>query len=331
MNVFDGVLFTLDQERNLGQAIADHLGVAVASHEERHFESGENKTRPTVNVRGRDTYVVASMAGDETGSANDKLCRALFFIGALKEAAAKSVTLVAPYLCYSRKDQQTKARDPITTRYVAQLLEAVGTDRLVTIDVHNLAAFQNASRCHTDHLQATQLFVDHVCQTMPEAPLVVVSPDIGGVKRAERFRMRLEMEMGRPVDLAFAAKLRNRGVISGPERILGDVEGRVALVFDDMIASGGTMRRVAAMLANQGASAVHLAATHGVLTPAAAELFSHSSVSKVIVTDTVEPDRLSPDIVGERLVVLSVGPLLGEAVARIHGGGSLSELLHLDT
>ncbi|MCP4224943.1 MAG: ribose-phosphate pyrophosphokinase [Actinomycetia bacterium] len=325
------MLFALDTERKLGQTVAAHLGVAVADHDERHFESGESKTRPAVNVRGRDTYVVASLAGDQTGSANDKLCRVLFFVGALKEASARSVTVVAPYLCYSRKDQQTKARDPIATRYVAQMFEAVGTDRLVTLDVHNLAAFQNASRCHTDHLQATQLFVDYVCQTLAGADVVVVSPDIGGVKRAERFRMRLEAEMGRPIDLAFAAKLRNRGVISGPERILGDVEGRVAIVFDDMIASGGTMRRVADMLVAQGANMVYLAATHGVLTPDAAALFSHPSVAKVIVTDTVEPDRLSPDIVGDQLVVLGIGPLVGEAVARIHSGGSLSELLHLDT
>lgn len=332
MTGFDGALFALDPGHRLGSTVADHLAVTLAPHEERAYEGGEHKTRSLVNVRGRDVYVLASLWGDHDRSANDRLCRLLFFIGALKEASARSVTAVVPYLCYSRKDQQTKARDPVTTRYVAQLFEAVGTDRLMTVDVHNLSAFQNATRGQTDHLQATQLFVDHLCRTVGEAEdVVVVSPDIGGVKRAERFRQRLEVTRNRPIELAFAAKLRSRGVISGPERVLGDVEGKVAIVIDDLISSGGTMGRVAEMLVRQGATDVHLVATHGLLTPEAAALFSMPSVAGVIVTDSVPPERGLPPEAMARLTVIELGPLVAEAIARDRSGGSLSDLLHLDT
>lgn len=331
MTRFEGLVFSLDTSRQLGADVVRHLGATLAAHEEREFEGGEHKIRPLINVRGRDVYVVASLAGDDGRSANDKLCRLLFFIGALKEASARSVTAVVPYLCYSRKDQQTKSRDPVTTRYVAQLFEAVGTDRLMTIDVHNVAAFQNAARCQTDHLEATQLFVDYVERTAGDAELVVVSPDIGGVKRAERFRQRLAAQLDRSVELAFTAKLRSKGVVSGPDRVLGEVGGRVAIVIDDLISSGGTMRRVADMLSRQGATEVHLAATHGVLTPDAADLFSLPSITRVIVTDSVPAGRLSDDVVGDRLVVLELGPLIAEAIARVQVGGSLADLLHLDT
>ncbi len=241
---------------------------------------------------------------------------------------------MVPYLCYSRKDRQTKARDPVTTRYVAQLFEAVGTDRLVTVDVHNLAAFQNAARCRTDHLEATQLFVDHIASDvkgLAERRLVVVSPDMGGVKRADRLRRRLGDHLGREIGLAFAGKLRSRGVVSGPDQVLGEVDGAIAVVVDDMIVSGTTMARVGAALVDQGAESVHLMATHGLFTPAAAALFGDPSIDSVVVTDTIAPRRPPEGEVGDRLIVLSTAPLLAEALARIHSGGSLGELLHLDT
>ncbi len=326
---FDALLFA--PEGDLGLRVAGQLGIEPSALEAREFEGGEHKTRPLVKVRDRDVYVLASLVGDERWSANDRLCRTLFFIGALREASARSVTAVAPYLCYSRKDRQTKARDPVTTRYVAQLFEAVGTDRLVTVDVHNLAAFQNAFRCRTDHLEATQLFVEHVADRFGDERLVVVSPDIGGVKRADRLRRRLGDHLGHEVGLAFSGKLRSRGVISGPERVLGDVDGATAIVIDDMIVSGGTMARVAASLTDQGASAVHLMASHALFGPDAAALFDDPSIDSVVVTDTVGPGRLPAEVVGDRLVVLSIAPLLAEAMSRIQSGGSLGDLLHLDT
>ena len=150
----DLVLFALNASKDFGAAVGRHLGMELAAHEERDFEDGEHKIRPLVSVRGKDVFVVQSLYGDSEQTVNDKLCRFLFFLGALKDASAERVTAVMPYLCYARKDKQTKPRDPITTRYVADLFEAVGVSRAFTLDVHNLAAFQNAWRIETDHLEA---------------------------------------------------------------------------------------------------------------------------------------------------------------------------------
>ena len=140
------------------------LGISLSNHEEREFEDGEHKIRSLVNVRNQNVFVIQSLYGESNLSVNDKLCRLLFFIGSLRDAAAKSITVITPYLCYARKDRKTKSRDPITTKYLAQLFEAVGTDLLVTIDVHNLQAFQNSFRCKTEHLEAKNLFVDFFLQ-----------------------------------------------------------------------------------------------------------------------------------------------------------------------
>ncbi|MFN3220104.1 MAG: ribose-phosphate diphosphokinase [Acidimicrobiales bacterium] len=327
----DLLLFSLDGGAGPGPEIAARIGCSLAAHEERAFDGGEHKTRPLVNVRGRDCWVLASLDGTADRSANDKLCRLLFFVGALREASARTVSVVAPYLCYSRKERQTKARDPVTTRYIAQMFEALGADRVVTVDVHDLASFQNAFRCRTDHLEATSLFVEHGALLAGSRPVTVVAPDIGGVKRAARFQEQLAAALGRPVELAFTEKYRSRGRLTGRDAVLGDVEGRVAVVYDDMIGSGGTMRRVASTLAGRGADEIHLAATHALFTSDATALFADAAVTSVIVTDSVAPGRLDPAVVGERLTVLGLAPLLAHAIEAMHGGGSVSELLDLPT
>ena len=139
-------LFALHATAELGAAVAAALGRPLAAHEEREFEDGEHKARPLEAVRGADVFVLQSLHGGPEQSANDKLCRLLFFIGALKDSGAARVTALVPYLCYARKDRRTKPNDPVTTRYVASLFEAVGTDAVVTLDVHNPAAFENAFR-----------------------------------------------------------------------------------------------------------------------------------------------------------------------------------------
>ena len=190
------LIFALNATRDLGTAVARALGLELAPHEEREFEDGEHKARPLISVRGRDVYVVQSLHGGPEASPNDKLCRLLFFAGALRDAGAARVTAVVPYLAYARKDRRTQLRDPITTRYVAQLIEAVGVDRVVTVDVHNLAAFENAFRCPTMHLEARPLFVAHLLPLLREREMAVVSPDAGGVKRAELFRESLARRSG---------------------------------------------------------------------------------------------------------------------------------------
>lgn len=319
-------LFALEATRPWGQAVAAGLEVALTPHEEREFEDGEHKARPLQGVRGRDVYVLQSLHGDGTQSANDKLCRLLFFIGALKDAAAARVTAVVPYLAYARKDRRSKPRDPVTTRYVAALFEAVGTDRIVTLDVHNLAAYQNAFRCGTDHLEATGLFVTHFVPLVGLREVVVVSPDAGGIKRAESFRLRLTAALDRPVAAAFAEKHRSQGVVTG-DLLVGDVEGRIAIIIDDLIGAGTTIQRTAAACHRRGAVAVHAAASHGLFVGGAPQLLADEAIASVVVTDTVPPFRLPRGAVRDKLVVLPTAPLFAQAIACMHGGGSLTALL----
>lgn len=169
-------LFALKGTDQLGGAVAGVLGTELDPHEERDFEDGEHKARPLVSVRGEDVYVMHSLAGESAASANDKLVKLLFFLATCRENGAARVTAVSPYLAYARKDRQTKARDPVTTRYVAQLFEAVGADCVVTLEVHNLAAFQNAFRCRTVHLDARKLFCQPIRTVASDLPIVIFPP-----------------------------------------------------------------------------------------------------------------------------------------------------------
>ena len=319
-------IFSLDCGEEYASRVASRLGLALSEHEERDFEDGEHKVRPLVNVRRRHVFVVQSLHGDTALSANDKLCRLLFFIGALKDASASSVTVVAPYLCYARKDRKTKSRDPVTTRYVAQIFEAVGIDRMVTLDVHNLAAYQNAFRCRTDHLEATLLFVEHFAPACSREDFVVVSPDIGGVKRAEHFRGLLSARSGRDITIGFMEKKRSGGVVTG-DVLSADVEGRTVIVFDDLISSGTTMQRTAIACKDAGAHRVYAVATHGLFVRDAPEVFAHHSIDQVVVTDVVPPFRLPTALVEEKVTVLDATPLLAGAIERISTGGSIVALL----
>ena len=328
MNPSDLSLFALNASLEFGEAVARHLGIALSPHEEREFEDGEHKSRPLVNVRRQDVFVVQSLYGDGAQSVNDKLCRLLFFIGALKDASAASVTAIVPYLGYARKDQKSKSRDPVTTRYIAGLFEAVGTDRVVTLDVHNLAAFQNAFRCRTEHLQANGLFVDHFVPLLRGQEVVVVAPDAGGIKRADRFRQRLGAALGRPVAAAFAEKHRSEGVVRG-ELIVGDVQGRTAIIVDDMIASGTTIARTVKACRSLGATSVHAVATHGLFVGDAALILADEGLDSIVVTDSVPPFRLGPGKARDKLALLSSAQLFGDAISSIHAGGSIVKLLEV--
>ena len=319
------VLFALGASQAFAQRVADRLDMSLAPHEEREFEDGQHKIRPLVNVRGRDVYVLHSLHGDDRRSVNDKLCRLLFFLGAVRDASAGTVTAVVPFLCYSRKDRKTKPRDPVTTRYVAALFEAMGVDRVVTLDVHNLAAFQNAFRCGTEHLEARELFADHIAPALGSGSAAVVSPDVGGVKRAERFRESLERRLEQPVGRAFVEKYRSQDVVRG-ETLVGDVTDRIAILLDDMISSGGTIARAARACRSAGASAVWAAASHGVFTVDTNEALSDDAVDRVFVLDTIPPDRLDPELVASKIIQLDASELFADAIRALHTGGSIVAL-----
>jgi ribose-phosphate pyrophosphokinase len=321
----DLVLFALNATKEFGVAVGRHLGIELAAHEERDFEDGEHKVRPLVSVRGKDVFVIQSLYGDSQQSVNDKLCRFLFFLGALKDASAGRVTAVMPYLCYARKDKQTKPRDPVTTRYVANLFEAVGVRRAFTLDVHNLAAFQNAWRIETDHLEAKNLFVDYFAGIEMPREVVVVSPDTGGIKRAEEFRKALSQVLPVPVRGGFLEKYRSDDVLGG-ETFAGDVKDKTAIIIDDLISSGSTIARAADVCIDRGAAIVYAAASHGLFSDKANDVLSRSGLIKIVVTNTVPPFRLSPDFVQEKIVVLDATKLFAEAIQRIHSDESLGDV-----
>ena len=321
-------LFALDASRPFGECVAAAFGIPLARHEEREFEDGEHKARPLENVRGRDVYVIHSLYGEPGMSANDKLLRLLFFLGALKDASAARVTALCPYLAYARKDRRSKPRDPLNSRYVAQLFEAVGTDRMVAFDVHNLAAYQNAFRIPAEHLEARRLFVAWTAARLGrDEEVVVMSPDAGGVKRANAFREALARTLARPVGFGFLEKYRSEGVVSG-EAMVGDVDGRTVLILDDLIASGTTLVRAAEACRARGARRVLAAATHAAFTADAADVLASPAIERIVVGNSIPPQlRLPSALIAARIDVVDASPLFAEAIRRLHEGGSLVELL----
>lgn len=318
-------LFALDATAELGAAIASAAGRPLTPHEEREFEDGEHKARPLESVAGADCYVIQSLHGGPDQSANDKLCRLLFFIGALKDAGAARVTAVAPYLCYARKDVRTKPFDPVTVRYVASLFEAVGTDAVVALEVHNPAAFENAFRRRAIALSAAPLFLD-LAAGLADGPVCVLSPDPGGAKRAELFRQALEARLGRPVGKAFADKHRSGGVVTG-DLLVGDVRDAAVFVVDDLISTGGTIARAARSARAAGARRVVALAAHGLFMPGAAEVLADPAVERIVVADAAPPFRIAGSPLQAKVEALASAPLLAEAIRRLACDEALTDLM----
>jgi ribose-phosphate pyrophosphokinase len=318
-------LLCLSASAALGKEIAAELGEPLAAHEERDFEDGEHKTRPLDSVVGADVYVVQSLHGGPQQSANDKLCRLLFFLGAIKDAGAARVTAITPYLCYARKDRRTKPNDPVTTLYIARMFEGVGADCVVTLEVHNPVAFENAFRCRTVALTGTPLFVEYA-KRFADDKLSVISPDAGGMKRAELLREALEAALGRPVGKGLAEKHRSAGVVSG-DLFVGDVAGTTALIVDDLISTGGTLLRAARAARQSGAKRVIALVTHGLFMPGSAEVIADPALDQLVVTDAVPAFRLESAAAKKKVTTLRAAPLLAETIRRLHEERSLTDLL----
>lgn len=314
MNARPLSLFGLQGSRDLAEMVAARLEVPLAEHEERNFEDGEHKARSLQSVRGHDVFVLHALHGDDNHSGNDKLCRLLFFCGSLKDAGAERVTAITPYLCYARKDRRTKSNDPIITRYVAAMFEAVGIDRVIALEVHNVAAFENAFRCPTWHIESASLLAAHFAPLVRGERVVAVSPDAGGAKRAEQFRQALEQVTKGDVGSAYMEKYRSSGVVSGA-LLTGDVNGKVAVIVDDLISTGGTLVRAAEACRMAGATKVFAAAAHGLFVDGARELFATSAIDGITVTNTVAAFRVAPEIAARRLTVLDASETIARAMA----------------
>jgi ribose-phosphate pyrophosphokinase len=312
-------LFALTGSIDYAKRIAARLETPLLGVEERAFEDGEHKIRPLVSVEGQDAFILHALHGDETQSVNDKLCRLLFFIATLRDHGAARVTAVLPYLCYARKDRRTQPHDPVTSRYVAALFEAVGTDRVLAVEVHNEAAFENGFRCPTEHLTTAELFAEHFARIGKDNEIVVVSPDAGGVKRAERFRRALEKQTKSRVDSGFVEKYRSGGVVSGGA-LVGSVGGTTVILLDDLISTGTTLLRAAAACRAAQAAHVYGAATHAVFPRSGTDFFARGEFDGLVVTDTVPlPAAMMGNAAGG-LTVLDSSALLAETIARAHRG-----------
>ena len=317
-------IFDLTPHHALGRDIAHAAGYPVAAVEIQAFKGAQHNVRPLVSVHGEDAFVVSCLHDTGGMSVNDNLVRMLFFIATCRDHGAARVTAVAPWLPYARKDRVTKAHDPVSSRYVAQLFEAVGTDTLVTVDVHNLAAFQNGFRCKTIHLDTLRLFSAEAAGQAGDAPIAILSPDLGGVKRAELLRQAVEMVCNKHASLAVVEKHRSAGVIGG-SLFAGEVAGHDVWIVDDMIESGETMLRAAEACRQRCARSVHLLATHAFCAGPVMQRLLDPAIASLTVTDTAGPISLpAPD---PRFRTLSVEPMIGQCLARLHTGQPISPVL----
>jgi ribose-phosphate pyrophosphokinase len=305
-------LFTGNSNRELAKEIADYLGIQVGDDAVSNFSDGEIMVQINENVRGSDVFVVQSTCMP----VNNNIMELLLMIDALRRASAGRITAVMPYYGYARQDRKAAPRVPISARLVADLLEAVGIDRVLTIDLH-AGQIQGFFDIPVDHLYSAPVLVDYVRKEYLN-DLVIVSPDAGGVERARAFAKRLD------ASLAIIDKRREKANVSQVMNVIGDVEGKNAVLFDDMIDTAGTIAHAAAALTKNGAKKVIAACAHAVLSGPALDRINESPLEEVIVTNTIPMNEKKEKC--RKLKVLSVAALLGEAIKRIHEETSVSSL-----
>ncbi len=315
-------LLALAQGAAFAARVAAELGATPVAVEERVFEDGEVKVRPLEDLRGRHAVLVQSLDGGGDATVHDRLCRVLFLAGALRDAGAARLSAVFPYLAYARKDRRTKPFDPLSLRYLAQLLEAVGVQTVAALEVHDLPAFENAFRIPTLPLDVHGLFAARLAPELAGDEVVVVAPDPGGLKRAQLFQERLEGLLGRPLTRAVADKRRSSGVVTG-EQLYGEVAGRRPVIIDDLASSGGTLARAARALVAAGAQPPIVAVAHGVFSATAGETLAAAPIARLLVTDSIDPPRLDQATFPALEVVSAVG-LVTEAIERIDRGAPLN-------
>ena len=299
----------------LAQELGEVLGVAPTPADSYEFANGEIFVRFKESVRGSDAFVVQSV----THGVNRWVMETLIMVDALKRGSAKRITVVLPFYPYARQDKKHRGREPISARLVADLLKTAGANRILTVDLHT-AQIQGFFDGPVDHLFAMDILAEYVERKYAGRPLTVVAPDSGRVRVAERWTDRLG---GCP--LAFIHKTRDplkpNQVVAN--RVVGDVEGRVCLIVDDMIDTGGTICRAAEILHGSGASEVLVAATHALLSDPATEKLKNSRISEVVVTNTLP---LPPEKRLDKLTVLSIAPLLARAIREVFDDGSVTTL-----
>jgi ribose-phosphate pyrophosphokinase len=297
----------------LAEEIAGHLGVRLDEANLRNFPNGEIHCRFGESVRGTDVFIVQTHGGP----VNDSIMEQLIMIDAAKRASAKRITAVCPYYGYSRQDRKAFGREPITAKLVADMLHTAGADRIMSVDLHS-GQIQGFFDGPVDHLLAMPVLVDYLHRNRV-SDLVIVAPDAGRVKVAERFSQHLD------ADLAIVHKRRPKGTISQVEAraVVGDVEGRHCVLVDDMIDTAATICAAADLLMDAGATDVWTMATHGVLSEPAIDRLKNSPISRIVITNTLP---LSPDRMIDKIEVLSIAKVIADAIDAVFEDTSVSQI-----
>ncbi|MEC7091392.1 MAG: ribose-phosphate pyrophosphokinase [Pseudomonadota bacterium] len=302
-----------NSNRPLAEAIAKYLNIPLTKSDIRRFADEEVFVEMQENVRGEDVFIIQSTSFP----ANDNLMELLITIDALRRASARRITAVIPYFGYARQDRKPGPRTPISAKLVANLIEAAGADRVLTLDLH-AGQIQGFFDIPTDNLFGAPVFVEDIQSRFNGDDLMVVSPDVGGVVRTRALGKRIN------ADLAIVDKRRERAGESEVMNIIGDVNGRKCLLVDDIVDSAGTLCNAAAALMDNGASSVSAYVTHGVLSGAATERVNNSVMEKLLITDSIQP---SEDVINsDKFSVISIAPLIGEAMLRTTEERSVSSL-----
>jgi ribose-phosphate pyrophosphokinase len=303
--------------RELAEEVAERLGLGLAPIQIAEFANGELHCKYGESIRGADLFIFQSHASDGTMSVNDALMEHLIMVDAAKRASAKRITVVAPFYGYGRQDRKAEGREPITAKLLANMFEVAGAKRIVSVDLHS-GQIQGFFDGPVDHLTAMPVLVDWMAQNLGD-DLVVVSPDAGRVKVAERYANQLH------ADLAIVHKRRVKGAKNQVEakEVVGEVEGRTCVLIDDMIDTAGTICAAAEQLVERGASAVYCAATHGVFSGPAIDRLKNSPIEKVVITNTLP---LPPEKRIDKIEVLSAAGIIADAIDAVFEDTSVSEI-----
>ena len=309
----DVKIFACNANPELAEKIAKELGLSVGNSEVSMFSDGEISVNIYETVRGSDVFIIQSTSYP----VNNNLMELLIMIDAFKRASASRITAVIPYFGYARQDRKSKARDPISAKLVADLIEAAGADRVLTMDLH-AAQIQGFFNIPVDHLRGGTLLAQHYLEKFPNREdVVVVSPDLGSVTRARDFASKLD------VPIAIIDKRRPKPNVSEVMNIIGDIKDKKVILLDDMIDTAGTITNGAKALAERGAKEVYACCTHGVLSGPAIDRIKDCPIKELLTLDTI---AIPEEKLIDKIEVKTVAKLFAEAIKRIYGDGSVSEL-----
>ncbi len=306
-------LFTGNANPELAKKVAEHLGIAMGKADIGQFSDGEISTEIHENVRGKDVFIIQPTCAPT----NDNLMELLVMVDALRRSSAQRITAVVPYFGYARQDRRVRSvRVPISAKVVADMMDAVGIDRVLTIDLH-AEQIQGFFSCPVDNIYASRVLIDHAeCQHYKN--IVVVSPDVGGVVRARALAKQLNS------DLAIIDKRRPRANDAQVMNIIGDVEDKTCVLIDDIVDTAGTLCKAAEALKEKGAFKVVAYSTHAVLSGAAVDNIQKSHLDQLVVTDTIPLSKEAQNC--EKIYQLSISALLAESVRRVCNAESVSAL-----